>query len=72
MKKIASILLIVLILWPCVAVNVNAKEYTSFSSFYKESTSWGKWALAGGAAVGTGLLVFFTGGAASPLVAPFV
>lgn len=50
----------------------SAREYASFSSFYEESAPWSSWAIAGGAALGTGLAVYFTGGLASPFAGAFV
>lgn len=73
MRKFIIIILVMMFLYPCTLLRTaNAKEYVSFSSFYKESTSWGKWAIAGGAAFATGVIVFFTGGTGSILAAPFI
>lgn len=73
MKKFIAIIMVLAFLIPCASLGTaNAKEYASFSSFYKNSSSWGKWAAAGGAAVACGVLVFFTGGTGSIFAAPFI
>ena len=47
-----------------------AAEYATFESFYKESSAIG-WILAMVVALSVGVVIFFTGGAASPIVAGF-
>jgi hypothetical protein len=47
-----------------------ATEYATFESFYKESSAIG-WILAMVVALSVGVVIFFTGGAASPIVAGF-
>lgn len=46
----------------------HAEQFASFEALY-DTTSYTKWIIAGALAIGSGALVFFSGGVASPLVA---